>query len=198
MREKALREFFAAEIEGGLKDISEAIAKNIEKNEAAIKDEAVGAFSALCDKAKLMRNKGELGDVESIAFSFLRVGLADEKAFYRIDACDEDWLLQKNHCLVLWEAKAAFEPYFELARTWKRKARSFGRNLREVDTESYILEYSRIPMNLANAFLAKTAKELGEHHSYASLPKTENCAITVGEYRAEQMIIFPEEEETTE
>jgi hypothetical protein len=196
MREDAIKEFLVSETENGIRDLSRRIAETIERDEAAIKSDMIAAFSALCAEAVRLRNDKEFGDVETISFSFLRTGLADEKAFYRIDANDEHWLLQKAPCFALWEAKSAFEPYFEFARELRRKARSFGRNLREVDAEALILELAAVPQGFVNAFIAKTAGEFGELPSHRALSGARGCAITVGEYRDAQTAVFPSLEES--
>ena len=94
MREEAVKEFVASAAEADAQNVSHEIAENFKRNEAAIKEDAVAAFSALCDKAALSQSDNGLGDIETIRFSFLRTGLAEEKAFYRIDADDERWLVR--------------------------------------------------------------------------------------------------------
>ena len=60
--------------------------------------------------------------------------------------------------------------------------------------EPYILELSEIPRGFVNAFIAKTACAFGESSAYAALSNAKDCAITVGEYRDDQTVVFLKEE----
>jgi hypothetical protein len=154
-------------------------------------DELLGIFAALCDLALRMQEKRLLGDVSMINFSFLRIGLADGRGLYRLDVRDENWLAAKAPPFALWDTKFAFDPYFEAVRDWKDKANRFGYGLREVDVEERTTELAALPRLAADAFIANAVPALGGHPSYAALAKTKDCAITVGEYRDSQTLVYP-------
>jgi hypothetical protein len=190
-KERILSEFLETHTAADSKRVPDTIKKSLDENTGASKDELLGIFAALCDRALLMQESGTLGDIAMINISFLRIGLAEGKGLYRLDVCDEHWLAAKIPCFALWNAKLAFEPYFEQANDLKRSAIDFGYGLREVDIEGYVYGLSSLPRLAADAFLADSVPALGMHPSYAALAKAEDCAITLGEYRDSQTILYP-------
>jgi hypothetical protein len=197
-REENLSEFLEEHTGNTLRDVTDGIRKSIEANAENARKSAIRAFSSLCEHARVLRDEGLLGDIVMITLSFLRIGLADGKGFYRMDACDERWLVPKVPCFTVWEAKFAFDPFFECMQKLKEKARKSGRGLREVDLDAHIAEGSLFPKLSADSFLSDLAPAFGTHPSYDALSKTENCAIALGEYRDAQAVVFPVRKERRE
>jgi hypothetical protein len=195
-REEVLSRFFETYLGSAIEAMAEAIRKHVEANVADAREDALRSFSALCENARAVQAENRLGALVRIDLSFLRVGLADRKGLYRMDACDETWLVSGAPCVSVWDAKFAFDPFFECVQTWKKKARVFGGGLREVDLDSYIAMYSMLPRIAADTLLAGLAPAFGAHPAYEALCKTEGCAITLGEYRDAQTVVFPVQAES--
>jgi hypothetical protein len=168
------------------------IAETVKTGEAAITDGAVSAFGSVCGKALSLQKTAELGEVLTICFSLLRVDFAKRKGVYRIDVCDDRWLVTEKACAGYWEAAFAFGPYFELIDELKKKRGDFGIGIREVDTEEYFFALSVVPELRVRAFLAGIAGILASMPPYRALSRREGCTITVGEYRGAQEIIYRE------
>jgi hypothetical protein len=194
-REENLSEFLGEHTGGVIPAVTEGIRNSLGANAESARESAVGAFSSLCGHARAMLDGGLLGDIAMITLSFLRVGLADGKGFYRMDACDGHWPVPKAPCFTVWEAKFAFDPFFESMRKLKEKVRKSGRGLREADLDAYIAECALLPKLSADSFLSGLAPVFGTHPAYEALPKAGGCVITLGEYRDVQAIVFPLHEE---
>jgi hypothetical protein len=183
--ESATREFFEAHISPDLPHIRDRIEKRFEDKAEEAKKETLDIFASLCDRARAMQKEGLLGNVAMINLSFLRIGLAEGKGLYRADVCDKDWPAMKTPCFALWDAKFAFDPYFECVRAWKERVRAFP-GVREVDVDVHASELTVFPRFVADAFLAAAGPLFAKHPSYAALSKEDGCGITLGEYRDAQ------------
>jgi hypothetical protein len=189
-RKTALDEFFGLYVEKSMESFPELMEKALSEKGEEARREAVRAFESVCEKALEEQNQGELGDAILICFSFLRTGLANEKGVYLIEVYDEAWLSNTLSCHEYWEAAFAFEPYFRLVREWKEQRRHFGQGVIDADIDYFALGLSLFPQFSSDALLAELGRTLGTLPAYIALSKRD-CAITVGEYRDTQAVIFP-------
>jgi hypothetical protein len=196
-RADILKEFVETHIPTGLEDFPEIVSEALQRNGDAIRNDVIRAFESVCAEATGRQEKGTLGCVRAVSFSFLRTELIKGKGVYRIDVLDEDGLADSFPCPGYWEAAFAFEPYFRITGDLKKNLHGFGAELRDAHADYFSLAFCVFPQLAANAFLANIAPQLAAHPAYSALSRTGGCAITAGEYGDLQTAIHADAEENT-
>jgi hypothetical protein len=193
-RAEILKEFVETHIPSDLEDFPEIVSEALQRNGDSIRNDVVRAFESVCAEASERQEKGTLGRVSAVSFSFLRTEFIKGKGVYRIDVLDEDGLADSFPFPGYWEAAFAFEPYFRITGDLKKNLHGFGAELRDAHADYFSLAFCVFPQLAANAFLANIAPRLAAHPAYSALSRAKSCVITVGEYDDLQATIHTDEE----
>jgi hypothetical protein len=162
---------------------------------AARKDglrELASCFSSVCQRAFDMQQNDAFGAVSAIRFSFLHSSLLSGCCgSYRIDVCDDAWLLQERECAVRWNADFAFKPFFSVLADIKQEARKTIPYIREIETDAFALYWANDrPRKIADATIEMQTPAFAEFVAYRRLQKTDNCRFLLGEYRDDSHVIY--------
>lgn len=148
------------------------------------------AFDELCTQAFMQQQQGSKGEIHTIYVSYLRTGIMENCATYRIDAYDENWFLDRTECSVLWDADFIFAPLFERVKKLEKIKSAYARKITSMDIER-IKQMEAIKYHLlAVEFMRSMVPVLLESPGYRQMTKSPKICLFAGEYRDQCEVLY--------
>lgn len=181
-KNEALKDFVEKYVKGQWQQEFVAIDEDYRKNKEHIDEGLKFAFESLCKEAITLQNRNAKGKIKYIYFSFLRTSIMGNTSFYRLDAYDEKWFLDKQECFVMWDADFIFRNLFNHIKELQTKTGGYARKITPIDIEEIkfceALKYHTLTME----FLKEMIPMLIEGEAYKEMVKTPDITILAGEF----------------
>lgn len=181
-KNEALRDFVEKYVKGQWQHEFIAIDEEYRKNKESIDKGLKLAFESLCKKAIALQEIKAKGKIKYIYFSFLRTSIMENTAFYRLDAYDEKWFLDKQECSVMWDADFIFRNLFNHIEEIQTKTVAYARKITPIDIEEIkfceALKYNTLTIE----FLKEMVPVLIECEAYKEMVKDTDITILAGEF----------------
>lgn len=166
------------------------IDKRYRENKEDIEKELIYAFSTVCQNAVKLQEENKKGDIKYIYISFLRTSIMDNKSFYRIDAYDEKWFLDKEECCTYWNTDFVFNSLFTHMQELEEKKKEYARNITSIDIDRIKLLEALRYNTLVIEFMREMIPKLVEIEEYKKMNKSLEIRILAGEYMDISEVIY--------
>lgn len=167
-----------------------AIEERYKKKKEGIEKELFTTFDALCQNAIRLQAQGKKGNIQYIYISFLRTSIMENTSFYRMDAYDENWFLDKEECTALWNADFIFQSLFTHMEKLEEKKKEYVRKVTSMDIDEIKLQEAVKYHMITVEFIRAMAPKLIEIESYKEMGKTAELRILAGEYMDQSEILY--------
>lgn len=189
-KNEALKDFVEKYVKGRWQHEFVAIDKKFRENKASIENGLKAAFESLCNSVLTLQNQNAKGSIRYIYFSFLRTSIMEDNAFYRIDAYDEKWFLDKQECFAMWDADFIFRNLFDHMNEIKTKTGDYARKISPIDVEEIkqceALKYH----TLTTEFIKEMIPMLIECKPYKEMAKAPDINILAGEFMDRSEVLY--------
>lgn len=189
-RETALGDFLAKHIIDRWQEDLLVINDVYMENQAQIEKSLAEAVDRVCMEAVKLQQQGLKGDIQYIYFSWLRSGMLEQRAEYRIDLYDERWFLDPVECAGSWRADFIFDPLFKRFSGLSQVKSDYARKITQMDIER-IMQIEAVRYHIfAVEYLRSEVASLLEGKGYVQMGKKAEIAILAGEYRDQSEILY--------
>ena len=189
-KNEALKDFVEKYVKGRWQHEFVAISEGFKENKDIIENGLKSAFESLCNRAITLHNQNAKGNIKYIYFSFLRTSIMEDTAFYRIDAYDEKWFLDKEECFAMWDAEFIFRNLFDHMKETKTKTGGYARKITPIDIEEIkqceALKYHTLTME----FIKEMIPMLIECTPYKDMAKAPDINILAGEFMDRSEVVY--------
>lgn len=166
--------------------INEAYVREQERINAGL----ISAFEEACRNAAKLQEQGLKGEIQYIHFSYLRTSIQENTSYYRIDAYDTNWFLDREECCSLWDASFIFQPLFERMNGLETKKAGYARKVTSMDIERIKQTEALNYHFLAIEFLRESVPLLLGSTAYQHMNKSTEISILAGEYIDQSEILY--------
>lgn len=189
-KNEALKDFVEKYVKGRWQHEFVAIDEKFRENKASIENGLKAAFESLCNRVLTLQNQNAKGSIRYIYFSFLRTSIMEDNAFYRIDAYDEKWFLDKEECFAMWNADFIFRNLFDHMKEIKTKTCDYARKISPIDIEE-IKQCEALKYNtLTTEFIKEMIPMLIECKPYKEMAKAPDINILAGEFMDRSEVLY--------
>lgn len=129
------------------------------------------------------QEQGVKGAIHYVYISLLRTGIMENIPYYRIDAYDENWMMDKVECTALWRADFIFEPMFRRMKELEQTKKAYARKITSQDLDR-IKQIEAVKYHLlAIEFIKSMVPALLGSSEYAQIAKSPKISWMAGEFR---------------
>lgn len=189
-KNEALKDFIEKYVSGRWQYEFVAIDEKYRKNKEHIDNSLKCAFEALCKNVLSLQQQNAKGNIKYIYFSFLRTSIIENTAFYRLDAYDERWFLDKEECFSLWDCDFIFRNLFDHMEEIQTKTGGYARKITPMDINDIKLIEALKYNTLATEFIKEFIPELIECTPYKEMGKSPDINILAGEFMDRSEVLF--------
>lgn len=144
------------------------------------------------------QEQGVKGAIHYVYISLLRTGIMENIPHYRIDAYDENWMMDKVECTALWRADFIFEPMFRRMKELEQTKKAYARKITSQDLDR-IKQIEAVKYHLlAIEFMKSMVPALLSSSEYAQIAKSPKISWMAGEFRDHSVRLTRAEEVTNE
>ncbi|MBC2580545.1 hypothetical protein [Clostridium sp. DJ247] len=194
-KNEALQDFIEKYIADRWQEELFVIDERYKKNKEHIDNELISVFDSICKNALKLQNQDKKGDIKYIYISFLRTSIMDNKSFYRIDAYDKNWFLDKEECCTYWNTDFVFNSLFNHIEELEEKKKEYAKKITSMDIERIKLLEALKYNALVTEFIREMIPRLIETEGYIEMGKSLEICILVGEYMDASEIIYGKKSE---
>ncbi|CAH1226009.1 hypothetical protein PAECIP111893_05314 [Paenibacillus plantiphilus] len=144
------------------------------------------------------QEQGVKGVIHYVYISLLRTGIMENIPHYRIDAYDENWMMDKVECTALWRADFIFEPLFRRMKELEQTKKAYARKITSQDLDR-IKQIEAVKYHLlAIEFIKSMMPALLSSMEYSRIAKSPGISWMAGEFRDQSVRLTGAEEVTNE
>ncbi|CAH1189905.1 hypothetical protein PAECIP111893_00003 [Paenibacillus plantiphilus] len=144
------------------------------------------------------QEQGVKGAIHYVYISLLRTGIMENIPHYRIDAYDENWMMDKVECTALWRADFIFEPLFRRMKDLEQVKKGYARKITSQDLDR-IKQIEAVKYHLlAIEFIKSMMPALLSSMEYSRIAKSLGINWMAGEFRDQSVRLTGAEEVTNE
>ncbi|MFD7523409.1 hypothetical protein [Paenibacillus chitinolyticus] len=188
-KEAALEDFLEKHIFGKWQEDLMTVDAVYQEHRQRIEEEFLAAFEAVCGQAAALQAKGCKGAIRYIYFSLMRTSVMENSPCYRIEAYDENWLIDTADCRSEWRADFTFAPLFRRMEELEETKKSYARRVTSADLDR-IKQIEAVKYHLLTVeFMRNMVPQLLACKNYQQMDKFPEIALLAGEYRDECQLL---------